>query len=517
MAKSHELEHPFNKPSNINVVKYMYKWYNETNDELWCKSCNLVIKPWKNESHLDTCIPISYYPNITTVFKCVPCGMLIDGFNQLVYHHVGTQKHLDSCKIYEGRLYSNECLYSKTVVYDTYKSIIEHSHEDTSLFPIKCLPLISVFMAELYKIRDPNEPEVYSVSIIHFCNVCEEWSTGLIDSTKHETHLNAIPLQSYNYLATFYCDSCNVTFFCDECTYKMHQSSIEHATLLETYEKKIHDEQYKGRKLPPIVRCYFENLPVDEERGLEKTVCNLCGINVAVDDEAVLKHLFESCTVWSITEPPPEENIPSADYNKFYCGCCSVWLDRVANWRRHVLSESHLMNCGELFRYTYFECTECFELYAGMAARKVGDKCLHELQPIDLSDLMRFIYKTMNSVAGNEPDGLTFYYWQETGNFGQCDRSDQPESVPNYCPTCRLEFYGDPVAFRKHTFTVEHLLLQYFKPISSVSDTEENAYVRELVSRLKEVRRPSQETEINSSLDITYSLCYEFLKKTFKN
>lgn len=64
---------------------------------------------------------------------------------------------------------------------------------------------------------------------------------------------------------------------------------------------------------------------------------------------------------------------------------------------------------------------------------------------------------------------------------------------------------------------IEHLLLQYFKPISAVRDTDEDAYVRELVSRLKVVRRLSRETEIDLSLDITYSLCYEFLKKTFKN
>lgn len=470
-------------PSIENIVSYWYKRYDSDEHNVFnyhCLSCDIVCSN-ADELHLNVCKRKSYKPTDTKIIKCGPCNKTVDGLNHWMDYHEQTAVHREKYRTNRGRLYWYYCRVCKIAIYDTEYSIKVHILQGTLgkvVTPMLCnrlssLPSIMRCMAYVYKTHVATRSVAFT-GAIQYCEVCDTYEVTprpIYLAELHNAHTNIVRLGKRLYYK-FYCDSCRVTFICEKSTYKSHLSSVEHAVLLRMVTQQTYQKSIKSWNVPKIIIFNFEGLLTTKCQEMIVTVCKSCGDTLkltAYDDLAILKHVFESCSK-KLTTIILQELDVSIDI-KVWCGLCSMSLFGIANWTQHVLSASHIMNCRiKTFEfYKYYMCTKCikcFQLYFGMAEDMPFKN--HEYQLLGFNNLMRYIYNEVNKVITNDKTiNLTFFFCQKTGNFGRCNRSTEPESVPNYCQTCRLEFYGDSNIFHYHTFTVEHLLLQCFTPVIS--------------------------------------------------
>lgn len=95
---------------------------------------------------------------------------------------------------------------------------------------------------------------------------------------------------------------------------------------------------------------------------------------------------------------------------------------QLVNLTLHVYSKTYLAYCcGEIFKYAYYKCVECLNLYYDIGEiHTTYSFCNHWLKSFDLTYLKCYMYSETNKVIAwynvMEPI-MTFNYLQETGNF----------------------------------------------------------------------------------------------------
>lgn len=466
------------RPSVNNVIRHMFK-HCDYDCNMFCLSCNQVMKANSCsvsalESHFNTCRPTCYAPAEKTVFYCGPCDVKVAGANRWQYHHLGTKDHKNWCST--RRLYSETCCFCHVVFYDTKENIEKHNRDHVrrsrqrstaALQNIseRILPIMMMkFMAYVYSVHLAYRPKDFT-GTIYYCGGCAKWTEG---RPVHSLDPNRLD-ECHEGKSKFHCTYCKTSFICEESEYIRHLESVEHGTLFEKVRQRAYNDDYEGWKVPRIMRRHTADLLVAKNMAPATTICKSCGD--IVSSLSILNH-FAKCTRLSNVESQLFSDKSATNYyNGFRCSVCSLWLAAVKEWKLHVISESHQTKCDKMFKYIYYECTMCFHLYYGTDSSEEKSFCKHVLSPLQhLTHLMRYVFSEMNKIDNIDvPNNLTFYYWQNTGNFGRCDPSGESaaQSVPHYCQTCRLEFYSDSIAFRQHNVTAEHLLLQQFTPIKT--------------------------------------------------
>lgn len=480
------------KPSLSHVARYKFKMFDEVN-QVYCVLCSKVINGTSYdlqvhfESTCDNNIYSVGFHDYSKTFKCRLCDFITCNLKHWRFH-LSTNSHKNLCvRANSTSLLKQKMLYtldltesqSKSIIYDFLP--IDSNKPDRN----KRLTSVSEFMAYVFKARMQIIKAEDDFPII-FCGDCQKWGGNRIEN--YITFCNG--RRTFSSLKYYYCETCRVVFISDQTLknnyYEWHLYSAEHGFLLgETISKKQLDispgEEYE--ELPKFAMVNFQN----KEHLRDLYGCIWC--NETVGKKNILKH-FDSCRSMRPLTRMQLPRLPcgktSADYEEFQCVIC-LWTSTLGGsssdndtprssldlWMEHVSSKSHPKTCGKMRCYTYTECHMCHVLRYGEGTPSKCDVCRFDFQPFRLSDLMCYVYGEMNDTeifhTPYEDRGPTFYYKTEINStvthFGRCDRSLDPDNVPFYCPTCRLEFYGTRTAFRQHAVTAEHLLLEEFAPV----------------------------------------------------
>lgn len=525
------------RPSIKNIARHMFKQY-DSNNKVYCVSCNRVLADTTRQLklHFDGCRRKPYIPSEKTTFTCGPCKVTTVSFNDRgKYSHVDTQGHRDKCKPHRGKLFSNTCRFCKTMIFDTEILINKHIRDEHMYNECEFeLPFLSMFMGLVYSMHTTLRPVNNKGTDMHYCGACRQ--TGTEELPDHSDGICVLDKKKTS--ETFYCASCRVTFVCKETAYWWHLSSVEHVTLLVKWEARTSKDDGDWNVSRMIWRHFS---PKTKDR---KVNCNACRSSVRAYDRSVVKH-FEACTGRSriaAARQSPSTTV-ATDYKTYCCIECSVTAVDVDSWTKHVLSGLHrtMMRCGKMRDYTHYECLDCSTLHFGSNDGQIdechiGGATCQPLRLVTVAELMRYVYEFV-STTDTAGKSVTFFYRQSTGAFGRCDRNAYPASVPFFCSTCRLEFYGDRTSYRQHAVTVEHLLLRQFgliedrlinqspteEPLTvsstcvdnsdpienngvSNEDAIDEAYGRYVAVRLKAVRDRSLKTNIKFAIDTLLKL-----------
>ncbi|XP_050428518.1 uncharacterized protein LOC126838266 [Adelges cooleyi] len=487
------------KPSLKAVMKYTFKTFSMAN-KVFCVFCNRVLdnKTQVLKKHFTVCTPLLFQPSPNTEYTCGPCSISTKSFKHWMYFHIGTKSHWEQCRAVNKPLYTYMCSSCEMMFYDTERSIRNHMldiHEHKANLPYVCQFMAEVHCKSTTSGAKPGKP------LLYLCGPCKEFGQEPIHP---ELTCTKVKKKS----EPFYCKTCAANFICTEDVYLWHLSSVEHLVLLKETEISSN-----GWKVPRIVWSQFSSSTLNKHQVAN---CVKCKQDVPSTDVGLVDH-FKKCT----HHKPDMTGKNMSGVKLFCCGVCEFHMDNFNQWKNHVLSESHLSTANSVRNYSYYYCKLCFCLFYGTAKQVLDaskllehdDNTNHVILTFGLSDLMAFVYKTFNMDPFNN---TVFFYMENTGKFGQCERSQKPDTVPHFCATCHIEFYSGPNVYNEHAVTGEHVLLKYFvllkpippKPLEAIPPKvdEDDAYGQSVTLRLKAIKNDAAKKNLKIAIDTLFNL-----------
>lgn len=239
---------------------------------------------------------------------------------------------------------------------------------------------------------------------------------------------------------------------------------------------------------------YFSDFKILNIKGLKmsnskfknqdiKNMSALCKKVIDIQTKYEIKTLLDTVNQWDIKNKNQFKDICN-----FECLICSFTTISVCEWKRHIMSIPHMVDCELIENLFSYVCRSkmCKVLLFGnydSLNRHMTKKHSEIFIPIGIPLLMSEVMKRKRSTIKQKP----LFYCSHCTQFAETPIHENYNNIENlkhclayYCTFCNVSFISSPEMIDYHSLSVEHMTLKCFdmlcstKTIGSQSEKNDN-------------------------------------------